>query len=80
MRSARATTEQKQRNTKTGRRNTYRKLREQKIMGLLMLACAALAFLVCCTGRNVMERDSTAAFLAAALGFWLLCTKKIIIY
>lgn len=56
-----------------------RKMLEQKIMGLVILVMAALAFRLCAGGSTLADRDGTGAVLMAALGAWLLLTKKIVI-
>lgn len=66
--------------TRNERRMYRRKLMEQRIMGLVMLACAALAFWMCSSGQTIVERDGTGGVIVAALGLWLLFSRKIIIY
>ena len=53
---------------------------EQKLMGLGMLACCALALWLCSTGVTPEDRDAGAVLLMAPMGLYMLFTKHIVIY
>lgn len=65
-------------------RNQWRlyqkKMIEQKLMGLGMLACCVLALWLCSAGVTPEDRDATAVVLLAPLGLYMIFAKKIIIY
>lgn len=66
--------------TRNERRRYRQKLREQKIMGLVLLACCVMVCILCSTGTTMADRDGTAVLLIAPLGLYLLFTKDIVIY
>lgn len=51
----------------------------QKVFGIVLLALAALIFIVASTGTTMEERDIGAALPLLGLGLWPLCTKEILI-
>lgn len=66
--------------TRNQRRYYRKKIIEQRLMGLGVLACCALVLWMCSTGVTVEDRDGTAVVLLAPLGLWLLFSKQILIY
>ena len=66
--------------TRNERRYYRKKIIEQRLMGLGVLACCALVLWMCSTGVTVEDRDGTAVVLLAPLGLWLLFSKQILIY
>lgn len=58
--------------TRNERRYYRKKIIEQRLMGLGVLACCALVLWMCSTGVTVEDRDGTAVVLLAPLGLWLL--------
>lgn len=66
--------------TRNQRRYYRKKIIEQRLMGLVVLACCAVALWLCSTGTTVQDRDATAVVLLAPLGLWLLFTKQVVIY
>lgn len=64
-----------------GQRRMYRrKMIEQKLMALVMLACCAVALWLCSTGTTLEDQDATAIVMLAPLALYMLFTKKIMIY
>lgn len=64
-----------------GQRRMYRrKMIEQKLMGLGLLACCAVVLWLCSTGVSPEDRDATAVVLLAPLALYMLFTKEIVIY
>ena len=61
--------------TRNERRYYRKKIIEQRLMGLGVLACCALVLWMCSTGVTV-----EAVVLLAPLGLWLLFSKQILIY
>lgn len=57
--------------TRNERRYYRKKIIEQRLMGLGVLACCALVLWMCSTGVTVEDRDGTAVVLLAPLGLWL---------
>lgn len=66
--------------TRDERRRYLRKILEQRIMGLVLLACCGLMLWLCSTGQTPEEQDATAVVMLAPLGLWMLFTKQIVIY
>ena len=66
--------------TRNERRRYRKKMTEQKLMGLLMLACCGVILWLSFTGKTIEDRDCTAVLLFAPLGFWMLFSRKILIY
>lgn len=58
----------------------FRKILEQRIIGLVLLACCGLILWLCSTGQTPEEQDATAVVMLAPLGLWMLFTKQIVIY
>lgn len=65
--------------TKNQRRLYRKKMIEQKLMGLGILACCALALWLCSTGATPEDRDATAVVLLAPLGLYMIFAKEIVI-
>ena len=63
--------------TRNERRYYRKKIIEQRLMGLGVLAYCALVLWMCSTGVTVEDRDGTAVVLLAPLGLWLLFSKQI---
>ena len=57
-----------------------KKLKEQKIMGLLILVICGLLIALCAGGPTPEDRDITGAVLLAPLGLYMIFTNNIIIY
>lgn len=66
--------------TRNQRRRYRKKLFEQRMLALGILACCAIVLWMCSTGTTVEDRDATAVVLMAPLGIYALFTKKIVIY
>lgn len=57
-----------------------RKLLQQKLYGLAMIAISILILCVAASGKTVEDRDATAVLLTDPMGLYLLFTKNIVIY
>ena len=57
-----------------------RKLLEQKLYGMLMIAMSIVVLCIASHGKTFMDRDATAVLIFAPLGFYLLFTRKVVIY
>lgn len=66
--------------TRNERKRYRKKLLEQKLLGILMLACCVVALVLCSTGTTIEDRDCTAVVLLAPLGLWMIFSKRILIY
>ena len=66
--------------TRNQRKLYQKKMIEQKLMGIGILACCAFLLWLCSTGITPEDRDGTAVVLLAPLGLWMLFTKEIVIY
>lgn len=66
--------------TRTQQRYYRKKLFEQRLLALVILACCAVALWLCSTGTTIEDQDATAVVLLAPLGIYSLFTKKIMIY
>ena len=66
--------------TRNDRRYSLKKIFEQRLRWLGVLACCALGLWMRSTGVTVEDRDGTAVVLLAPLGLWLLFSKQILIY
>lgn len=58
----------------------HKKLMEQKLMALGLLACCLAMLWLCSTGTTPEDQDATAVVLLAPLGLWMLFTKEVVIY
>lgn len=56
-----------------------RKMIKQKLMGLGVLACCALALWLCSTGVTLEDRDATAVVLLVPLGLYIVFSREIVI-
>ncbi|NBH77067.1 hypothetical protein D3Z52_02480 [Clostridiaceae bacterium] len=57
-----------------------RKMIEQKLMGLGLLACCVLILWLCSTGTTPEDQDATALVLLLPLALYMLFAKEIVIY
>lgn len=64
---------------KTRNQLRRRKLIEQRIMGILLLAVCVMNIVFACNGKTVEDKDCTPILLFAPMGFYLLFTKQIVI-
>ncbi len=67
------------RTAKSNRRMRRKKLIEQRLMGLGLLACCALVLWLCHNGTTPADRDATVVLLLAPLALYLLFSKDIVI-
>ena len=65
---------------KTRNQLRRRKLIEQKVMGILLLAVCVMNIIFACNGKTVEDKDCTPILLFAPMGFYLLFTKQVVIY
>ena len=65
--------------TRNQRRLYKKKLLEQRLMGLGLLACCGVQLWMCSTGTTMADRDGTAVVLLAPLALYMLFTKEIVI-
>ena len=56
-----------------------RKRREQRLIGLLLIAASVLYISVAVTGATVEDRDCTGILFTVPLGVYLMCARKIVI-
>lgn len=56
-----------------------KKLRQQKLLGFLLLILCAIMVFITAHGETIADRDGTAVFLLAPLGLYMIFTKKVII-
>lgn len=61
------------------RNQRRRKVVEQKLMGLALIAICALMVWFASTGITPEEKDCTAVLLIAPIGFYMLFSKQIVI-
>lgn len=61
------------------RNQRKRKLKQQRLMGVVMIIISAIIFILACTGTTTENRDATAALITLPMGIWFICTKEIII-
>lgn len=61
------------------RNQRRRKVVEQKLMGIALIAICALMFWLASTGVIPEEKDCTAVLLIAPIGFYMLFSKQIVI-
>ena len=66
--------------TRNERKRYRKKMFEQRLLWLLMLACCGALLWLSSTGRTFEDRDCTAVVLFAPLGFWMLFSKRVLIY
>lgn len=64
---------------KTRNQLRRRKLIEQRIMGLFLLAVCVLNIIFACNGKTMEDKDCTPILLFAPMGFYLLFTKDVVI-
>jgi len=57
-----------------------RKKREQRLIGLGLLALCVLVLWICSTGTTLEDQDAGAVLLMAPMGLYMLFTKHIVIY
>lgn len=57
-----------------------RRLLEQRLIAVGLLAMCLLLLLVCTAGPEPEDRDVTAAVMLAPLALWMLFSKEILIY
>lgn len=65
---------------KSERHTRRKKMMEQRLIGLGLLACCVLALWVCSKGTTPVDRDATAVVLLAPLALYMLFTKDLVIY
>lgn len=65
--------------TKIEKQLYCRKIIEQRLLGLLLIALAALVVWFASTGIFIEDRDVTAAFLMAPMGVYMLFTRHLVI-
>lgn len=65
--------------TRNQRRLYKKKLLEQCLMGLALLACCGVLLWICSTGTTMADQDCTAVVLLAPLALYMLFTKEIVI-
>lgn len=56
-----------------------RKLRTQRLLGLVFLAISVFVIVMAAAGTSFIEKDCTAVFITAPLGFWLCLSRKVVI-
>lgn len=56
------------------------KMRKQRLMGLALIAIAALVVALASTGETVEDRDATAAVMIGPLGLYMMFTKEYVLY
>ena len=56
------------------------KMRKQRLMGLVLVAIAALVVAIASTGETVEDRDATAALIIGPLGLYMVFTKDYVLY
>ena len=56
------------------------KMRKQRLMGLALVAIAALVVVLASTGETPEDRDATAALLIGPLGVYMMATKEYVLY
>lgn len=61
------------------RNQRRRKVVEQKLMGIALIAICALMFWLASTGVAPEEKDCTAVLLIAPIGLYMLFSKQIVI-
>lgn len=61
------------------RNQRRRKIIEQKLIGIALLAICALMFWLASTGVSPEDKDCTAVLLIAPIGFYMLFSKQIVI-
>lgn len=61
------------------RNQRRRKVVEQKLMGIALIAICALMFWLASTGVTPEEKDCTAVLLIAPIGLYMLFSKQIVI-
>lgn len=61
------------------RNQRRRKIIEQKLIGIALLAICALMFWLASTGVSPEDKDCTAVLLIAPVGFYMLFSKQIVI-
>lgn len=66
--------------TRKQRRMYRRKMIDQKLIALGLLACCAVALWLCSTGTTPEDQDATAVVMLVPLGLWMLFAKDIVIY
>lgn len=69
----------KKRMTRNERAMYRRKMIEQRLMGLGMLAICVFIVAMALTGTTIKDRDVTPVILLAPLSIWLLSTRKVVI-
>lgn len=56
------------------------KMRKQRLMGVALVAIAALVMLLASTGKTDEDRDATAALFIGPLGLYMVFTKEYVLY
>jgi len=64
---------------KTRNQLRRRKLIEQRIMGLFLLAVCVMNIIFACNGKTMEDKDCTPILLFAPMGFYMLFTKDVVI-